>query len=254
MAYQDDKYENFMTNLNVGREALIKFADFTVAATSAPGVAPEIVARAAGLSTARKAYREELVERQGAGGTSQTGTATEQQAFTAFKTFVKHYDETALNGYLFTHPDQRATNYPDDLRGLTQALKKDRLTRLTAYTEALEKADATLPPADQLPAVPKAPGAPAGPPERPGTAARTLLTAYEIAATARTAGRSTLKDAISDLTPAGQALTTALWGVHCAALNHYWQEPMQARKYFDYAHLPHRVTRPQSKPKAPNNG
>lgn len=78
MAYQDDKYENFMENLNVGRAALLKFAEFTLAATGASGVDGSISARAAGLQTAYDAYLAGVVGRTGAGGLSKAGTATEQ--------------------------------------------------------------------------------------------------------------------------------------------------------------------------------
>ncbi len=243
MAYQDDKYENFMANLGVSRPALAKFADFTVEAVAAPGVDAAIVARAANLPKLRDAFRAELTERIGAGGTSQTGTATEQQAFAAFKAFITRLNVKVLRPHLADHPTEEDTFYPHKLSGLTQALKKDRLTRLTAYTQALEAAPT-------LPLLPAPPDAPAGtPPQVPGPAARALLTAYEAAAKQKTTSRTVLKDAISDLSPAGQALTHALWGVHCAALNVHWESPKEARKYFDYANLPHRVTRANAKPK-----
>lgn len=245
MAYQDDKYENHFENFNPGRAAHLKFADFTVEATAAPGVPALIAARGAALRTARNAFRDDLTERIGAAGTSQAGTATEQEAFDNFKTFIQFYDAKGLNPYLYDRASQRSVYYPEGLEGLTQAGKKLRLTRLTAYTKALETADATLPQEDQLPDVPVAQGAPAGTqPQRPGAAARALLTAYETAADTRTKGRTTLKKEITDLTPTGHALNHALWGVHCAALGEHWEEPKRARQYFDYAGLPPRITRP----------
>ncbi len=236
MAYQDDKYENFMAKLGLSRPILAKFADFTVEATAAPGVAAAIVARAVALKPARDAYRDEIVERGSAGGTSQTGTATEEEAFADFKAFIQTANVSTIQPYLLTRPALTNTFYPDKLRGLTQAAKKHRLARLTTYTQALE-AETTLP---KLP-VPV--GAPAGTVAlAPGVAARALLTAYEAATTTKVKARTSLKDAIADLSPAGQALVKALWGVHCAALNEHWEDPQQARKYFDYANLPHRVT------------
>ncbi|MBC7448861.1 MAG: hypothetical protein H7330_12465 [Hymenobacteraceae bacterium] len=245
MAYQDDKYENFMAGLGLSRPVLAKFADFTVEAVAAPGVDAAIVARAAGLKPARDAYREEIVDRTGAGGTSQTGTATEEEAFADFKAFIQTTNVSTMQPYLLTRATLADTFYPDQLRGLTQAPKKHRLARLTAYTKALE-AETTLP------ALPVPAGAPAGTvAQRPGVAARALLTAYQAATTVKVKARTSLKDAIADLSPAGKALVHALWGVHCAALNVHWEDPKQARKYFDYANLPHRVTRAKAKPKKP---
>ena len=243
MAYHDEKYENFFALFGVSRPALAKFADFTVEAVAAPGVDPAIVARAAGLKDLRNAYRDELVDRLGAAGTSQAGTVTEQEAFAAFKAFVQATHVDVVQAYLRRHASEEDIFYPHQLRGLTQAIKKNRLTRLTAYTVALEGAPA-------LPNLPLPEGAPANtPPQRPGAAARLLLTAYETAAKTKTTGRTILKDAISDLSPAGRALTHALWGIHCAALNVHWEDPRQARKYFDYTSLPRRVTRPKATPK-----
>ena len=246
MAYQDDKYENHFLALvaATSRPTMLKFADFSTAAVAMPGVPAMVAVRAAALKTARDAYRDDMVDRIGAGGTSKAGTATEQEAFETFKAFIQRYDAKALSGYLFDHSNQTATYYPHQLGGLTQAIKKNRLTRLTAYTEALETADATLPADQQLPAVPVALDAPAGTqPERPGTAARSLLTAYAAAATQRTGGRTALKKEIVDLSPAGTALAQELWTVHCFALAAHHAAPAQARAYFDYTHLPHRNAR-----------
>ena len=248
MAYQDEKYENHFLAIVAGtsRAALLTFASFSVAAVGRAGVPASVADRAAPLGAAHNAYRDEVVQRIGAGGASKAGTQTEQQAFELFKAFIQRYDATALSGYLFDRPAQVGTYYPDRLEGLTQAIKKARLARLTAYTEALKNADATLPAAAQLPAVPVAPGAPAGtPPQRPGAAAQALLDAYVAAATTRTASRTGLKKETLDVTPAGQTLAEELWAVHCFALGAHWQAPAQAKKYFDYAHLPHRNARSQ---------
>ncbi len=229
MAYQDDKYENFLLKLGVSRPAFAKFADFAVEAVTAPGVDPLIVGHGAALKAAHDAFRVELVERIGAAGGSQTGTQTETDAFAKFKAFITTTNVSTLQPYLLTRPADAPLFYPDKLSGLTQATKKTRLTRLTAYTEALEAADATLP------ALPDGP--------RPGAAARALLTAYEAVFKAKTSSRTTLKDAIADLGPVGIALAECLWEVHCAALYVHRKEPKQARKYFDYAGLPGFITK-----------
>ena len=236
MAYQDDKYENFMLHLGASRPALAKFADFTVAAVAAAGVPPLIAQEGPALQLARDAFRVELVARTGAAGTSQTGTDTEAGAFEVFQTFIQTTDVYTIQPYLLTHTAARATFYPDKLAGLTQAIKKNRLIRLTAYTKALEAV-----PALRLP-VPE--GAPAGTAAVvAGTAARALLTTYEAVANTKTTARATLKDAADDLGPTGTALAEALWETHCAALYVHRQAPHTARKYFDYAHLPHRNAR-----------
>ena len=237
MAYQDDKYENFLADLPVGREARAKFADFSVEAVAAPGVDPMISGHGAGLALARDAYRKEIVERYGAGGVSQAGTVTEAAAFAKFKKFIQDLDVDMLQSYFRRNPDEEARLYPTNLAGLTQAIKKNRLTVLTNFTDALQATPA-------LPKLPIPAGAPAGTqPQTPGEAADDLLTAYRAAATTRTKGRTSLADAIKDLTPAEIALGEALWDIHTAALYVHRREPQQARKYFDYAHLPHRVTK-----------
>lgn len=242
MAYQDDKFENFLAALPVGREARAKFADFTVEAVAAPGVDALISGHGTGLKTARNAYRQEIVDRGGAAGTSQAGTVTEEEGFAAFKAFAQLLDAKVLQAHFFDHAADQARIYPQGLRGITQASKKSRFSRLTIYTEALEATPA-------LPVLPVPPGSPAGTtPKTPGQTARALLTAYTTATTVKTTSRTVLKDAIEDLTPAGIALGEALWDVHTAALYVHRRTPKEARKYFDYANLPHRVTKVNRKP------
>ena len=241
MAYQDDKYENFLAALLVGREARAKFGDFTAVAVAAPGVDPLISGHGLGLKTALAAYRQEIVDRGGAAGTSQAGTVTEQEAFDHFKVFAQTLDAKVLQAYFFDHAADQERIYPQGLSGITQAIKKNRFSRLTIYTEALEATPA-------LPVLPVPPGSPAGTtPKTPGQNARALLTAYTTATTVKVTGRTVLKDAIADLTPAGIALGEALWDVHCAALYVHRRTPMEARKYFDFAHLPHHVTKGSKK-------
>ncbi len=241
MAYQDDKFENFYAKLPIGRAARAAFADFTVEAVAAPGVDALISGHGAGLKTARDAYRQEMVDRGGAAGTSQSGTVTEAEAFESFQTFIQTLDAKVLQGHFLDHAADEARLYPELLSGLTQAPKKHRLTRLTTYTEALEATPA-------LPLQPIPAGAPAGTVAKtPGQAARALLTIYSTAAKIKVTGRTLLKDAIADLTPAGLALCEALWDVHCAALYTHRRTPMQARKYFDFAHLPTYVTKGSKK-------
>lgn len=242
MAYQDDKYENFMTKLAVNRAAFAKFGAFTATAIQAPAVDPLIAGHRGALEGALKAYEQELVERVAAGGTSEVGTATEDDAYAAFRAFIRQTDIDLLKPYLSRHPSEASYFYPQKLSGLTQAAKRDRPTRLKAYTEALEQADS------RLPALPVPPGAPAGTVgARPGAAARALLTAYEAALQQKTGSRTGLKGAIADLSPAEKALAEALWEVHCAALYVHRKEPRLARQYFDYAGLPTWVTKAGAK-------
>lgn len=220
--YQNDKYENFFFNLKVSRDGLAKFADFTVAAVAADGVDPLIAEQGAHLQQRVADFRAEVVSRKGQGGSSQTGTSAEQTAFEAFKAFIDETDKTVLVPYFYKHAAERDTFYPDKLAGLTQAPVKQRLTRLTAYTEALEAAaDATV--------------------KARGAAARSLLKKYETASITKTQSRSTLLDTISDLGPAATAVVEALWDVHTAACYAHRRDPQQARRYFDYASLPNRV-------------
>ncbi|MFD2718890.1 hypothetical protein ACFST9_09195 [Hymenobacter monticola] len=99
---------------------------------------------------------------------------------------------------------------------------KERLTRLTAYTEALEASpDAAV--------------------KAQGTPARALLKKYEKASTAKTQARTALQGTLDELGPAAVAVAEALWDVHLAALYAHRRQPLTARKYFDYASLPNRV-------------
>lgn len=220
--YQTDKYENFFLNLKTSRDGLAKFGDFAVAAVAGKDVDAFIKKESPALVAALAAFRTDVVARQGQGGTSQAGTNTEKTAYAAFKKFIVETDRKVLTGYLYDHPDQRDTYYPDNLGGLTQAGITLRLTRLTAYTEALEKS-----PEPSVLAK--------------GPAARALLTAYAAAASTKTTARATLQDTISTLGPAATTLAEAFWNVHTAALYVHRQNPMQARRYFDYASLPNRV-------------
>ncbi|GAB3587387.1 hypothetical protein [Hymenobacter daeguensis] len=220
--YQSDKYENFFLNLKVSREGLAAFGEFTATAIGAPGVEALIAGHAADLATAVKGLRDDVVARQGQGGSSQTGTTTENTAFAAFKAFIQASDAKVLRPYLFDHAAEEATYYPAKLGGLTQAPVKQRLTRLTAYTEALEAA------ADKaLKAL--------------GTQARALLTQYAAASATKTQARAAVQQTIADLGPAAHALAEALWDVHSAAVYVHRRAPEQARQYFDYASLPGRT-------------
>lgn len=229
--YQSDKYENFFLNLKASREVLAAFGDFTATAVAAPDVDGLIAEQRAKLTTAVAGLRQDMVARQGQGGGSQAGTSAEQTAFEAFKTFIQATDVKVLKPYLYDHAAEHDTYYPGGLAGLTQALVKDRLTRLTAYTEALEATtDKTV-------------LAQAGP-------ARALLTAYAKAGTTKTKARTDLQQTIVDLGPAAQALAEALYDVHTAACFAHRRQPRQARQYFDFASLPNRVY-PKKKAAAP---
>lgn len=241
--YQYDKYENFFAHLKAGRPVLAAFADFTVSVVDTPGVDALIKAQLADLVQARGAFRGGLVARTAGGGASQTGTATEEDAFTDFKAFLTDANTRFVQPYLLDHPDAESTFYPDKLRGLTQAPKGKRLTRLTAYTEALEAA--FKPPAKPAPA------APALLPVALGEQARLLLINYAAAAATKTKGRTALADILAAQGPDFEALAEALWNVHTAALFVHRAAPAQARKYFDYAHLPSRTTPPPAKPAKP---
>ena len=222
--YQSDKYENFFLNLRTSRDGLATFGDFTATAVAAPGVDALVAGHGAALTAALAALRTDIVARRAQGGGSQTGTSTEKTAFTTFKTFIQATEKKVLGPYLYDHADEHATYYPDDLSGLTQALVDDRLTRLTAYTQALESApDKTV----------KAQGAPA----------RALLAAYTLASTAKTKSRTAVQDTIADLGPLARTVAEALWDVHTAAVYVHRRRPMDARKYFDYASLPNRVNK-----------
>ena len=231
--YQEDKYENFFAHLKAARPVLAAFADFTVSAVDAPGVDALVKAQLAALVAARAAFRGGLVARTSGSGTSQTGTATEQEAFDDFKAFITDADTRYLQTYFLDFAGTEATFYPDKLRGLTQALKSKRLNRLTAYTEALEAAP--KPPAKPDPA------AKALLPVALGEQARALLTAYETVAGKKTKSRTQLAETIAAQGPDFDALAVALWNVHTAALFVHRAAPAQARKYFDFARLPGRA-------------
>ncbi|MGY3088135.1 hypothetical protein ACVWYF_001168 [Hymenobacter sp. UYAg731] len=231
--YQSDKYENFFLHLKASREGLAAFGDFTATAVAAPDVDALIAGQQATLTAAVAGLRHDMVARQGQGGGRQAGTSAEQKAYEAFKTFVQATDVKVLKPYLFDHAAERATYYPDNLGGLTQALVKDRLTRLTAYTEALEKAEDQAVQAQASPA-------------------RTLLTVYAQASTTKTKARTNLQQTITDLGPAARAVAEALYDVHTAACYAHRRQPQQARQYFDFASLPNRTAakKPAAIPKA----
>ena len=221
--YQTDKYENFFRNLKVSREALALFAEFTATAVAKPAVDALIAGHGPALAAAVAALRADMVRRQGQAGSSQTGTSAEQTAYTAFVEFIQATNQRVFTSYLFDHDAERATYYPDKLAGLTKSPVKKRLTRLTAYTEALEaSADKTV----------KAQGAPA----------RALLVAYKAASKVKTLVRTDLKQTIQELGPTAEAVADALWEAHTAAVYVHRAAPLEARRYFDYASLPTRFS------------
>lgn len=220
--YQNDKYENIFLHLKTSREVLAKFADFTATAVAAPGVDVFIAGHGAALTAAVGAMRAGLVTRLGQGGSAQTGTSAEEKAFEHFKEFIQMTNTKVLQPYLYDHADEEKTYYPDNLAGLTQAPVKKRGTRLAAYVKALqESADDTV--------------------KAQAAAAALLLKKYAKAATTKTKSRTDLNQTISDLGPGERAVAEALWDVHTAACYVHRREPMQARRYFDYASLPNRV-------------
>lgn len=225
--YQDDKYENFLATLRASRPVLAAFADFTVAAVGAAGVDALIAAQLPGLAAARADFRTGLVERTAGSGSTQTGTSSEETAFAAFKAFLTDTNTRYLQPRFLDHPTEEAIFYPDKLGGLTQARVGKRLARLTAYTQAVEAAAG----AAALPAA-------------LGPQARALLTAYAATADTKATGRAHLQDTIAGLGPDAVALAEALWDVHTAALFAHRRAPLQARKYFDYASLPSRASKP----------
>ena len=226
--YQNDKYENFFRNLKVAREALALFAEFTAAAVAKPGVDALVAGHGPTLTAAAAALRADMVLRQGQAGSSQTGTSAEKTAFAAFVAFVQATDKKVLTSYFFDHAAERTTYYPDKLVGLTKAPVKNRLTRLTAYTQALEaSSDKTI----------QAQGAPA----------RALLAAYEAASTAKTLVRTDLQQTIQELGPAAEVVADALWGVHTAAVYAHRFASLEARRYFNYASLPSRTVSAKKK-------
>jgi len=224
--YQNDKYDNFYFNLKISRDGLATFGDFTVEAVAAEGVDPLIAGHGPNLQDKVADFRKEVVTRKGRGGSSQTGTSAEQTAFEKFKAFITETDAKVLTGYFYDHADDRDTFYPDGLAGLTQAPVKERLTRLTAYTEALETAENTTV---------KAQGA------------RALLKKYAAASTTKTKSRTGLLETIENLGPAAKAVAEALWDIHTAACYAHRRDPMQARRYFNFASLPNRQRAPKAK-------
>ena len=221
--YQLDKYENFFLYLRVSREALAKFADFTATAVAAPGVEALVAGHGAALTAAVAELRADMVTRQGQGGSAQAGTGAEGQAFEAFKTFIQATEAKVLRPYLYDHADEEKTYYPNKLSGLTQAPMKDRTTRLTAYTKALQAAaDAGV--------------------KAQAAAATLLLKKYTAATTAKTKARTDLQGTIAELGPGALAVAEALYDVHTAACYAHRRAPQQARRYFDYASLPSRAT------------
>lgn len=220
--YQNDKYENFFLHLKASREGLAKFADFTATAVAAPGVDALIAGQAAAISAAVAALRADMVTRRGQGGSAQTGTSAEDKAFENFKEFIQMTDVKVLQPYFYDHADEHDTYYPDGLTGLTQAPVKERGTRLAAYVKALQTA-----PDDTVKAQ--------------GPAAALLLKAYTEAAATKTKARTDLRETITNLGPGATAVAEALWDVHTAASYAHRRDPMQARRYFDYASLPGRA-------------
>ncbi|MDQ2794414.1 MAG: hypothetical protein M3Y12_10475 [Bacteroidota bacterium] len=220
--YQNDKYENFFLHLKASREVLARFAEFTATAVAGPGTEALIAGHGPALAAAAAALRADMVARQGQGGSAQTSTSAEQTAFEAFKTFIQATDAKVLKPYLYDHADAQASYYPNKLAGLTQAPVRDRATRLTAYTKALqESADDAV--------------------KAQGPAAGTLLKQYLTAITTKTKARTDLQETLADLGPGALAVAEALWDVHTAACYVHRRAPMQARRYFDYASLPNRV-------------
>ena len=220
--YQNDKYENFFLHLKASREVLAQFAEFTATAVAAPGVDALIAGHGPALTAAVAHMRADLVDRQGQGGSAQTGTRAEQAAFDKFLKFIRATDVKVLRPYLYDHAEEEETYYPDQLSGLTQAPVKDRGTRLAAYVEALQNA-----PDDAVKAQ--------------AAAAATLLKNYTKAASTKTKARTDLKETIVDLGPGAVAVAEALYDAHTAACYVHRRAPRQARRYFDFASLPNRT-------------
>jgi hypothetical protein len=221
-----ERYDNHFLKLQAARDVLADFAKFTVEALRKPGLDKLLAAQLPALQAAYSAFVHSLTERTGSSGQRQTGTQTEEQAATAFIRQVQATNVKLLKPYLFDHQSEAATFYPNKLTGITQAPKFKRLTRFTAYVEALEShAEANL--------------------QTAGAEARLLLTAYEAASTARNHSTQALNETIMELTPGYQTLAEALWEVHCAALYVHRKAPLQARTYFAYDKLPNRGVRPK---------
>lgn len=216
-----DKYENHFLNIQASRELVDDFARFTVEALQAAGTDKLLTALLPPLQAASEAFGTSLSGRTTTKGQRQTGTQTEQTAATAFTTLIQATDKKLLQPRFYDHPSEEASFYPDKLRGLTQAPKNKRLTRYTAYTEALEQHEEAA-----VRAV--------------GAQARALLNAYETAAASKKQSSKKLQDTITALSPGFEALAAALWDVHCAALYVHRKEPALARNYFAYDTLPPR--------------
>ena len=214
-----EKYENHFLNIVAGRARFGEFAAYTLNALGAAGVPAPVTDLKAPLEEALVTFRTFVVERASGSGDTQTQTASENEQWQLMREFITDTDVVLLKPTYHKEKATLLTFYPQKISGLRQATKSLRISRFTAYVQALEAA------ADKI-------GAEAG------QQARALLDTYQQVANTKDLAESTVADLIQELSPAAEALCWALWDVHCAALYAYRRTPGRAAALFDYALLP----------------
>ncbi len=219
-----EKYLNHFLFIVAGRARFATFARYTLNGLRLPGTPKALQALADPFEAALAKFEAGIVQRVAGSGATQGSTASEGEQWTAIKDFIHTTDvEVVQPAYHASALDLLAI-YPDKLSGLTQTKHGFRLSRFTAYTEALEARTGKIT-------------------KDPGKAARVLLEAYKTVANTKQGAEKAVTDTIATLGPDANALCAALWEVHTLALYTFRATPALAAAFFDYDLLPkHKYT------------
>ena len=214
-----DKYQNHFLFIVAGRARFATFARYVLNGLRLPGTPAALQALVPAFEEALTKFEAGIVRRVAGGGTAQGSTATEEEQWALIKTFIHNTDVEVVKPAYHKSPADLLKIYPDKLSGLTQTKHDFRLSRLTAYTEALEARKGKIT-------------------DAPGKAARALLDDYEEVADTKQGAEKAVADTIAALGPDAEALCRALWEVHTLALYTFRAAPAQAAAFFDYDLLP----------------
>lgn len=214
-----DKYLNHFLFIVAGRARFAAFARYVLNAIRRPGTPEVLLELADAFEVILVKFEKGLVQRVAGAGATQGNTATEEEQWTLIKAFINKNQIEVVNPAYHESAKDMLAIYPDKLGGLTQSKHDFRLSRFTAYTEALEAR------AERIS-------------EAPGVAARLLLLDYKEVYDIKQSDEKGVTDTIATLGPDAKALCWALWGIHTTALNFYKDTPELAAAFFDYDILP----------------
>ena len=227
-----EKYLNHFLFIVAGRARFATFARYVLNALRLPGTPDVLQNLIPVFEAALVKFEAGIVKRVAGGGAAQGSTATEGEQWDLIKAFIHTTDvEVVQPAYHASAPDL-LTIYPDKLGGLTQSKHDFRLSRFTAYAEALEARAGKIT-------------------KGPGNAARLLLEAYKKVADTKQGTEKAVTDTIATLGPDAKALCAVLWEVHTLALYTFRATPALAAAFFDYDLLPQHSQRPDPTPPTP---